>query len=221
MQLFLCKTVGNQREYVPGNPATNRGNTMISKIFSYIVKFIIHPTKAAEEIADDNLGLWAGFWWIVLFCFGYSITVFIGYMLGHTPATSTLLSIPLEKWYLVQTFTTIPVGLAGALSYSGLAYIFCKATFASQAFTLHIPNVILMWIPETLLLPIQHAMGINTIPWPQWIEILRVFIIPFPWIFFLSTVALSKIHKISWWKSLIIILVSSIPTAMIMAVFIR
>ena len=144
---------------------------MIGRIFSYIGKFIINPTKAVEEIAEDNLGLWAGFWWVILFCFGYSVTVFIGYMLGHTPIPPTLLSIPLEKWYLVQTFTTIPIGLAGVLSYSGLAYIFCRAiggkgtfdaTFASQAFTLLIPCFIFMWIPETFLLPIRAAHPCRT-----------------------------------------------------------
>jgi hypothetical protein len=38
-----------------------RGNKMISRIFSYIGKFIVNPTKAAKEIAEDKLGLWAGF----------------------------------------------------------------------------------------------------------------------------------------------------------------
>ncbi|MBA7582239.1 hypothetical protein ES708_24163 [subsurface metagenome] len=31
---------------------------MVSRIFSYIGKFVINPKKAAEEIAEDNLGLW-------------------------------------------------------------------------------------------------------------------------------------------------------------------
>jgi len=203
---------------------------MISRIFSYIGKFIKTPGKAAEEIAEDNLGLWAGFWWVILFGFSYSVTVFIGYMLGHTPTTPLLLSISLEKWYLFQTFITIPIGLAGALSYSGLAYMLCKAvggkgtfdaTFASQAYTLHVPCVIFMWIPETLLLPVFYVMGSHSPLWPQWIEIIRIFLIPFSWIFFMSTAALSKIHRISWWKSFAIVLVSLIPTAMIMAAFIR
>jgi hypothetical protein len=203
---------------------------MIRRIFSYIGKFVISPTKAAEEIAEDNLRLWAGFWWVILFGFGYSVTVFIGYTLGHTPTTPLVLPIPHEEWYLFQTFITIPIGLAGALSYSGLAYILCRAiggkgtfdaTFASQAYTLHVPCVIFMWIPETVLLPVFYVTGVHSVPWPQWVEILRIFIIPFPWIFFMSTVALSTIHKISWWKSFVIILVSLIPTAMIMAVFIR
>jgi hypothetical protein len=203
---------------------------IIGSVFSYIGKFIISPVKTAEEIASDNRGLWIGFWWIIIFGFCYSVTVFIGYMFGHTPTTPLLLSIPQEHYYLVQTFTTIPIALAVLLSCSGLAYILCKAiggrgtfeaTFASFSFTLHIPPVIFMWIPETLLLPILYATGIHSIPWPEWIEVLRVFIIPFTWIFFMSSIALSTIHKISLCKSFFIIFVSLIPTAMIMAVFIR
>jgi hypothetical protein len=87
--------------------------------------------------------------------------------------------------------------------------------------TLHIPCLIFMWIPETFLLPIYFALDIHSVPWPEGIEMFRVFIIPFTWIFFMSIFALSKIHEISWWKSLIVIPVSSIPTALIMAVFIR
>jgi hypothetical protein len=146
------------------------------------------------------------------------------------PVSQPFLIIPLEKWYLVQTFTTLPVGLAGFLSYSGLAYILCKLargeggfdqTFSSQAFTVHIPTFIFMWIPETFLAPILIANGIQTLPWPNWAENLRIFVFPFAWIFVISTIALSKTHRTPWWKSLIIVLVSFIPTAGIMAVFIR
>jgi hypothetical protein len=61
----------------------------------------------------------------------------------------------------------------------------------------------------------------TTLPWPDWAENLRIFVFPFAWIFIISTISLSRIHRIPWWKSLIIILVSLIPTAGIMAVFIR
>jgi hypothetical protein len=78
-----------------------------------------------------------------------------------------------------------------------------------------------MWIPETLVAPILFVNGIHALPWPEWVENLRVFILPFIWIFIISTIALVRIHKIQWWKSLIIIIVSLIPTGVIMAVFIR
>ena len=203
---------------------------MIKRIFHYFYKFIVSPHRAAGEIAEDKSGLWAGLWWVIIFCLCYSITVLIFYFLGHTPVTTPFLPIPLDKWYLVQTFTTLPVGLAGHLTYSGLAYILCKLakgkgdfdqTFASQAFTIYIPTFIFMWIPETLLAPFLIASGMHTLPWPEWVENLRIFVFPFIWIFIISTIALSKIHNIQWWKSIIIIIVSFIPMAVIMAVFIR
>ena len=203
---------------------------MTKRIFHYFYKFIVSPHKAAEEIANDKSGLLAGLWWVVIFCVCYSVTVLILYLLGHVPVSKPFLTIPLEKWYLVQTFTTLPVGLAGFLSYSGLAYILCKLakgegsfdqTFSSQAYTIHIPTFIFMWIPETLLAPILIAHGMHSLPWPDWVENLRIFFFPFAWIFIISTISLSRVHRIPWWKSLIIILVSFIPTAGIMAVFIR
>lgn len=166
----------------------------------------------------------------MLFCACYSVTAFIGHMLNHLPVDPILLPIPPEKWYLVQTFTTIPIDLAGASSHSALAYIFCRAiggkgtfnaTFATQAYTLHVPCAFLMWLPETFLMPILFAMDIHTVPWPEWVETLRVFVVPFLWIFYSSAVALGRIHGIIWWKGLIVVLISLSPTAMIMAVFIR
>lgn len=203
---------------------------MLRKISHYFYKFIVNPRIASEEIAEDKSGLWAGLWWVIIFCICYSVTVLIFYLLGHIPVTTPFLPIPLDKWYLIQTFTTLPVGLAGFLAYSGLAYLLCKAiggkgdfddTFASQAFTILIPTFIFMWVPETLLAPILIANGMHTLPWPGWVENLRVLVLPFIWIFVISSIALSKIHRLEWWKSLIVIIISIIPTAGIMAVFIR
>jgi hypothetical protein len=203
---------------------------VIKRILYYFYKFIINPREASAQIAEDKQGLWAGIWWVIIFCLCYSVTVLILYLLGHTPVSEPFLTIPLEKWYLIQTFTTLPAGLAGFLSYIGLAYLLCRAakgkgdfdqTLASQAFTLHIPTFIFMWIPETFLAPILIANGVYVLPWPEWAEILRIFVFPLAWMFIISTIALSTVHRIPWWKSLIIMLVSFIPTAGIMAVFIR
>jgi len=156
--------------------------------------------------------------------------VLIAYVLGQIPVTKPFVTIPLEKSYLVQIFTTLPVGLAGFLSYSGLAYLLCEAvggrgdfdqTLASQAFTVHVPIFIFMWIPETFLAPILIISWIDPFPWPTSVENLRVFVLPFVWIFVNSVIALSQIHDIRWWRSLIIVVVSLVPTAGLMAVFIR
>lgn len=93
------------------------------KIPYYFVKFIVSPHVASEEIAKDIKNLWSGFWFIFVFCLAYSIVALIFYLLKHLPVAKTFLTIPMEKWYLIQTFTTIPVGYAGLMSYSGLAYL--------------------------------------------------------------------------------------------------
>jgi len=69
--------------------------------------------------------------------------------------------------------------------------------------------------------PSLFAQGIHTLPWPDWIENLRVFVFPILWSLAMSTMALGKVHEISWWKSLIAIMVSLPPMVGIMAVFIR
>ena len=214
----------------PKNLSDLSGTNMIRKIRHYLLEFIIHPKRASTEIAGDRSGLWAGLWSVIIIYLLYSVSVLIAYLIGHEPVTTPFLPIPLEKWYLVQTFTTLPVGMAGFVSYSGLAYLLCKAakgkggfdqTFASQAFTIHIPVFIFMWIPETFVAPFLIVNGIQPFPWPDWVEYLRVFILPFIWMFIMSSVALSRIHEIQWWKSFIFMLVSLVPTAGIMAVFIR
>lgn len=181
---------------------------MIGKIFHYFYKFIVNPTRASDEIAEDKSGLWAGFWWVIIFYLCYAVTVLVFYLLGHTPVSKPFLTIPLEKWYLIQTFTTLPIGIAGFLSYSGLAYLLCKLargkgnfdqTFASQAFTVNLPTFIFMWIPETLIAPFLIANGMQSVPWPDWVENLRIFVFPFAWIFIISTIALTRIHHIPWW----------------------
>jgi len=70
---------------------------MIKKVIHYFSKFITDPKRAAEEIAQDKSGLWAGLWWVIIFCVCYSVTVLIFYLLGHTPVSKPFLTIPLEK----------------------------------------------------------------------------------------------------------------------------
>jgi hypothetical protein len=200
------------------------------KVFSYAVQFIVSPGRAAQRIAADPAGLRTGLLLALLFLGAYSLTVLIYFLLGHLPVAQGWLTVPKEKWYLVQTFTTIPVGLAGFLSYAAIAHLLSKAaggngsfeaTFASQMFAIIIPCVVFMLLVELLVAPIMIALGRTSLPWPQWVEMLRVFVLPFAWIFFLAAVALTKVQGIHWLAGLAFVVVSMIPTGIIMAVFIR
>jgi hypothetical protein len=203
---------------------------MIKKIFSYALRFAVAPMKTASAISADRSGVWAALWWILIFLGAYTVTAFIYFLLGHLPVAKAFMTVSKEKWYLVQTFTTIPVGLAGFIAEAGLAYFICKAiggkgsfeaTFSIIAYAVIIPCVVFMLLLELLVAPFFMAFGYTTVPWPQWVETLRVFVLPFAWIFFIATISLSKIHKITWPAALGISVLSMVPTGIIMAVFIR
>jgi hypothetical protein len=199
-------------------------------MISYFIGFIVNPSEAARRIAEDRANLRCGFFFMLTFCIAYSLVALVYSLLGHLPVARSPLSVPPEKWYLVQTFTTLPVGFAGTLSYAALAYMLSRAmggrgsfdaTFASQSFTTLIPTLIFMWIPEALYAPFRIARGASALPWPVWVETLRVFILPLAWTLAISAVALRQIHRIHLLKSFFIVLASSIPMTLIMFVFIR
>jgi hypothetical protein len=215
---------------------------MLRKVFSYAFRFTVAPGRASEEIADDPACPWVGLWWSLLFLGAYSVTALIYYLLHHQPTTTPLLTISLDRWYLVQTFTTIPIGLAGFLAYAGLLQLLCRAaggqgsfeaTFASQMYTLIIPCVVFMLLLELLVAPVFFILGFSGPPWPAWVETLRIFVLPFAWIFVGSSFVAAKIH---WphairgtapqrWAALLrsfgFVVISMIPTGIIMAAFIR
>ena len=99
--------------------------------------------------------------------------------------------------------------------------IWCRPSRPSQMFAITIPCVVFMLRVELFVAPIMIALGRTSLRWPDWVEMLRVFVLPFAWIFFLAAVALTKVQGIHWLAGLAFAVVSIIPTGIIMAVFIR
>lgn len=202
----------------------------MKKVFAYALGFVVAPKRTLGRLADDPSAIWVGFWWALLFLLAYSVTVLVFWLLGHQPVSRGWLPIPPERWYLVQTFTTIPVGLAGFLSYSGLLYLLCRsvsgqgsfeATFAAEMYCAIVPCVVFMLVLEMLVAPVAIALGMRSVPWPSWVEILRTLVFPFFWVFALSALSLRRIHGTHPLAGLVFTFLALIPTGMIMAVFIR
>jgi hypothetical protein len=203
---------------------------MLKKVFAYAVGFVAAPRRSVKAIAADPDARWLGLWLALIFLIAYSVTVFIFWLLGHQPVTQGWLPISPDKWYLVQTFTTIPIGLAGFLSFAALLYLLCSAlggrgsfdaTLAVSTYCAIVPCIVLMLLLELLVAPIAILFGMKAVPWPEWVEILRTFVLPFAWIFALSSLALKKVHGTHPLVGLAFTVLAMIPTGIIMAVFIR
>lgn len=91
------------------------------RTFRCAAEFVIHPRQAADEVALDPQSLWAGVWLATGYFGAYALTVVIYHLLGHQPMAKPSRPIPLDRWYLVETFTTLPVGMASCLAYAGVA----------------------------------------------------------------------------------------------------
>ncbi len=203
---------------------------MVRKVFACAWGFISAPGRTSRQLAGDPAAVWIGFWWALLFLGAYSVTVLVFWLLGHRPVSQGWLPIPADRWYLVQTFTTIPVGMAGFLSFAGLAHLLCRAaggtgsfeaTFAVEVYSAIVPCVVFMLILEMLVAPVAIALGLTSVPWPGWVEALRTLVLPFLWIVGLSAVSLRKVHGTHPMLGCAFTLLALVPTGMIMAVFIR
>ena len=74
---------------------------------------------------------------------------------------------------------------------------------------------------QPIAAPFLIASGHTELFWPQWLEMIRVFVAPILWVLIISTIALSRIHALHWLKTLTFNLGAMIPMAGILAVFIR
>jgi hypothetical protein len=184
---------------------------VLKKVFAFAWGFVTAPSRTSDELANDPAVLWVGFWWSFFFLAAYSVTVLVFWLLGHRPVSRGWLLIPPERWYLVQTFTTIPVGLAGFLSYGGLAHLICRALGGKGSFEATFAVEVYCAI----------ALGMRSVPWPAWVEILRTLVLPFIWIIALSAVALQRVHGTPPILGCAVTILALIPTGMVMAVFIR
>jgi hypothetical protein len=203
---------------------------MVKEVFLYALRFAIAPRRAADDISADPAGVWAALWWSLLSLLAYAVTVLVYWLLHHEPVTAGWLTIARKDWYLLQTFTTVPVGLAGFISYAGLMFFLCKAiggkggfeaTFAAQIYCVTVPCVVFMLLLELLVAPVAIALGMKGVPWPAWVELLRTFVLPFAWIFVLSSLAMRRVHGTHPLAGIGFTAIALVPTGIIMAVFIR
>jgi hypothetical protein len=61
-------------------------------------------------------------------------------------------------------------------------------------YTLIIPCVVFMLLLELLVASILFALGCREVPWPAWVETLRVFVLPFAWMFGASSFAVASLQ---------------------------
>ena len=189
-------------------------SSTVSKIglaFRYWFTAIVKPDRVFEALKSNPDKLSISLWIIFFFSLMYSITAFILYSVKILPAIAPWLPVAKGQYYLFQTIWTIPWGLATAIMMAGVAHIIAVSgrretsvfryedAMAVNAIAWIVPSFVLMWLPETLVVPFYRA-----VPWPSWLEVLRLFVLAPVWQIILTATGMRKLYLVSWVRGVVI-----------------
>ena len=194
----------------------------------YWYKATLHPHKTIVELKTDPRKLAISFLINFIFAILYTITVVIYYAVIHRlPAFPPWVPIPAQDYYFFQAFWTIPWGLATWIMMSGICHLlsiigkndpnqyeFDNALFICGLGWI-VPNLICMWIPETLIVPIAGVF------WPEWFEVLRLMIVPPLWQTAIVSLGLRETYQLGWMRSIATGLLSVIIFFIMFLAFMR
>lgn len=180
----------------------------ITDAIGYWVEATLRPRQAIAELKTHPNKAAVAFWVNFIFAVLYAVTALIYYAIGRLPAFEPWMPIPEETYYLYQIFWTVPWGLVTWIAFSGVAHLLAVAgrdtavryqfedALVVGGLAWVVPNAILMWLPETILVPLFGAF------WPMWVETLRLTVIPPIWQSLFVAVGLRETHEIGWLRGM-------------------
>jgi hypothetical protein len=187
----------------------------IYKAFHYWFRAIFRPVVAIEKFKKEPQKLEISLWLLLFFSLLYSVTALLLYRRGVEPAFDPWMPIASDRYYLYQTFWTIPWGLSTGILMAGIAHVMAVLGLEEKVGTFEdalafisiawvVPSFVLMWVPETLF-----ALFFKQIPWPDWVEIMRLAVLAPVWQVALTVVGARITHHAGWVRGIWIGLVTT------------
>lgn len=155
----------------------------------------------------------------------YTISVQLAYMKGLGASVEPFIKIPAKNYYFWQRFYQIPFFFMTSIIFAGtvrlLSVMFSGAGryedhFCIFAIAQTLPMFVTMWIPETIYFIFFSKATVM----PIWFDVSRQ-IIGIVWPLIITVSGISIIENIKWYQSLFISLIASVPTVLLMVLFIR
>jgi hypothetical protein len=171
-----------------------------------------------KQVVEERDKVVYGFAAVMLLSTLYSIAVLIGFVKGVSPTGyEPFLRIPLESYYLWQTFFTIPVGLIGWVLFAGAAQLLARSLCGQGSFE---DNLAVLGLPFVLMLPFSWLPEITvTFLVPEWFGTpIWEAVTPFRvgvsvlWFLIASTVAVRQVQNLSVSRAILVTFVSFVPT---------
>jgi hypothetical protein len=200
----------------------------MGQFLSSWVGIIIHPVLTLRRLLQHEKRLFYSFMTILLFGIAYTIAVILAYIFGHhSYGIPIILKIPIEKYYLYESFFLLPITLCTYIMLAALIRILSlpfkgKGSFEDTLSLIGLPFIILLFfmlIPDLITDYILRSYIKSSIYW-NIVNPIRLFIPSF-WIIIIHIIAVKEVQKLSNIKAIIVSILSYIPYMAIVMTYIR
>jgi len=181
---------------------------MMKKILSYGVDFTLRPRSATRALMREMERVKLGVGSTVLFALMYSYAALMLHYAGIKPAIKPLLPIKKDRYYLWQSFFTLPWSVTewyiGLLAVHGICGRQMPHTTLSDlvgpfSFASIVPWLYLAWFPETTIIP---ARGGDDPPWTPSVDAARQYAAAL-WTAVLVAVVVKEVYGVSWLRAIL------------------
>jgi hypothetical protein len=205
----------------------------VSKFAKYLVGTAFFPLRFTEKWLQDSIRFRMGVIAWLFISILYGIATYIGGLNGLGAITTPFIPIPADDYYIwIGPFTPIIfllvfIVLAGFIQL-GSNFIGGKGafedTFVSVVSAFWLPTIITLWLfemPVLVFFPSLRRSELGGLGYiPEWLDTGRQ-IVGLIWIIIVLILSIRIVHKISLPRSIILVIISMIPTTVVMLTYIR
>ncbi len=173
---------------------------------------IIHPISTLKQFLKHERRLFYGFITILLFGICYTIAVIFAYIFGHLSyGIPIILKIPIEKYYLFESFFLLPVTISTWIIMAGLIQIISipfkgKGSFEDTLSMIGLPYILLvifMLIPDIITDYLLPKSIVRSYAYWNIINLIKLFLATF-WIMIIHIIAVKEVQKLTNTKAIIV-----------------
>lgn len=198
-------------------------------LITFQLGIILHPIFTLKKYLKHENRLLYSFITILLFGIFYTIGVVFAYIFEHLPyGIEIILKVPIEKYYLYESFFLLPVTICTWILLAGLIQIISilfkgKGSFEDTLSLIGLPFFILiifMFIPDIIIDYLMPKSIIESYIFWNIINPIRLLLVSF-WIIIIHIIAVKEVQKLTNIKAIIITILSYIPYMAIILTYIR
>ncbi len=200
----------------------------MNELLGMQIGIILHPVITFKKILQHEKRLLYSLYTILLFGTGYTVAVIFAFISKHhSYGIPLILKIPLDKYYLYESFFLLPVTICTWILLAGLIKLVSiplkgNGSFEDTLSVLGFPFIILfmfMLIPDAITDYILRNTIASSTYWNV-INPIRLFL-PTVWIMILHILAIREVQGIKGIKIFVVFIVAYIPYMALVMTYIR